>query len=79
MAWLAISLQILSSQQFGALLLRSATDLTTCLTHDVKAALNKGLKTTLLTMDVEGAFDGVLLGRLVRRLYEQGWLDNLVR
>ena len=79
MAWLAISLQILSSQQFGALPLRSATDLTTCLTHDVEAALNKGLKTTLLTMDVKGAFDGVLLGRLVRRLCEQGWPDNLVR
>lgn len=79
MAWLAISLQILSSQQFGALPLRSATDLTTCLTHDVEAALNKGLKATLLTMDVKGAFDGVLPGRLVRRLREQGWPDNLVR
>lgn len=79
MAWLAISLQILSSQQFGALPLRSSTDLTTCLTHDVEAALSKGLKTTLLTMDVKGAFDGVLPGRLARRLREQGWPDNLVR
>ena len=30
-------------------------------------------------MDVKGAFDGVLPGRLVRRLREQGWPDNLVR
>ena len=79
MAWLAISLQILSSQQFRALPLQSATDLTTCLTHDVETALNKGLKATLLTMDIKGAFDRVLPGRLVRRLRKQGWPDKLVR
>jgi hypothetical protein len=46
--------------------------------HDIEEALNKGLKATLLTMDIKGAFDAVLLGRLVRRLREQGWPDNLV-
>jgi hypothetical protein len=30
-------------------------------------------------MDVKGAFDGVLPGRLVRRLREQGWPECLVR
>ena len=30
-------------------------------------------------MDIKGAFDAVLPGRLVRRLREQGWPDNLVR
>jgi hypothetical protein len=29
-------------------------------------------------MDVKGAFDGVLPGRLAHRLREQGWPDNLV-
>ena len=79
MAWLAITLQITGKQQFGALPLRSAIDLTTCLTHDVEAALASGSKASFLTMDVKGAFDAVLLGRLVRRLREQGWPDHLVR
>jgi hypothetical protein len=79
LAWLAISLRVLADQQFGALPLRSSVDLTTCLTHDIEEALNKGLKATLLTMDIKGAFDAVLPGRLVRRLRKQGWPDNLVR
>ena len=79
MSWLAITLQIVASQQFGALPLRSSVDLTTCLTHDVEKALQQGLKASFLTMDVKGAFDAVLPGRLTRRLREQGWPDNLVR
>jgi ribonuclease HI len=78
-AWLAISLRVLSAQHFGALPLRSAVDLTTCLTHDIEEALNNKLKATLLTLDIKGAFDAVLPGRLVHRLREQGWPDNLVR
>src|ERR1700726_4727853 len=78
-SWLAISLKIVGKQQFGALPLRSAVDLTTCLTHDVEEALSKGLKATFLTMDIKGAFDAVLPGRLVRRLRKQGWPDQLVR
>jgi hypothetical protein len=79
MAWLAVSLRVINSQQFGALPLRSSVDLTTCLTHDVEEALLNGRKASLLTMDVKGAFDAVLIGRLARRLREQGWPDYLVR
>ena len=79
MSWIAATHKVLASQQFGALPLRSAVDLTTCLTHDVEEALNKGLTATLLTLDVKGAFDTVLPGRLVHRLREQGWPDNLTR
>jgi ribonuclease HI len=79
MSWLAITSRVLASQQFGALPLRSSVDLTTCLTHDVEEAINSGLKATLLTLDVKGAFDAVLPGRLLRRLREQGWPDNLTR
>src|SRR5439155_23107682 len=78
-SWIAIKYNVLAPQQFGALPLRSSVDLTTCLTHDIETALNRGLTASVLTMDVKGAFDGVLPGRLVRRLREQGWPDNLVR
>lgn len=77
-SWIAVAYKVLASQQFGALLLRSAVDLTTCLTHDVEDAINRGLTASLLTLDVKGAFDAVLPGRLVRRLREQGWPSNLV-
>ncbi|EED17291.1 conserved hypothetical protein [Talaromyces stipitatus ATCC 10500] len=36
MAWIAIHYKVLASQQFGALPLRSAINLTTCLTHDIE-------------------------------------------
>ena len=79
MAWLAVTLQVIGPQQFGALPLRSSVDLTTCLTHDVEEALLNGQKASFLTMDVKGAFDAVLPGRLAHRLREQGWPDHLVR
>jgi hypothetical protein len=34
---------------------------------------------SLLTLDIKGAFDAVLPGRMVKRLQEQGWPPNLVR
>lgn len=78
MAWISIHYKVLASQQFGALPLRSAIDLTTCLTHDVEQALNQRKTASLLTLDVKGAFDNVLSGRLIYRLRAQGWPDNLV-
>jgi hypothetical protein len=45
----------------------------------VEEALLNGRKASLLTMDVKGAFNVVLIGRLARKLREQGWLDYLVR
>jgi hypothetical protein len=79
MSWIAVTHRVLASQQFGALPLRSAIDLTTCLTNDVEDALNQGQTASLLTLDVKGAFDAVLPGRLIRRLREQGWPSNLVQ
>src|ERR1700759_3896113 len=78
MAWITVSHKVLASQQFGALPLRSAIDLTTCLTHDVEQALNQGKTASLLTLDVKGAFDTVLPGRLILRLRMQGWPANLI-
>ncbi|KAI0992726.1 hypothetical protein K3495_g15459, partial [Podosphaera aphanis] len=79
MAWIAVQHKVLASQQFGALPGRSAVDLTTCLTHDVERALNEGYTASMLTLDVKGAFDAVLPGRLIRRMREQGWPDDIVK
>lgn len=77
MSWIAIKFKVLAPQQFGALPLRSSVDLTTCLTQDIESAMNNGLTASVLTLDVKGAFDTVLPGRLVRRLREQGWPHHL--
>lgn len=72
MSWTSVTSRVLSPQQFGALPLHSSTDLTTCLTHDIEEALLSKLTATIFTLDVKGAFNAVLPGRLVRRLREQG-------
>ncbi|KAI0998011.1 hypothetical protein K3495_g10178 [Podosphaera aphanis] len=61
----------------GALPLRSPVDLTTYLNHHVEIALAKGETATVATLDIKGAFDAVLPGRLIRRLREQGWPAHL--
>ena len=78
-AWTAIKKKVLHPQHFGALPGRSATDLAAAVVHDMEEALLRGQVGTMLTLDVKGAFDAVLPGRLVRRLQEQGWPPNLVR
>lgn len=79
MAWTIVELGILAPQHFGALPKRSATDLTAALTHDIEQALAQSMVATLVTADVEGAFDAVLAGRLVVRMREQGWPMFLTR
>ncbi|KAI0998719.1 hypothetical protein K3495_g9474 [Podosphaera aphanis] len=69
MSWIAIGFKVLATQQFGALLLRFSVDLT----RDVEAALADGLTASVATLDIKGAFNTVLPGRLVKRLREQGW------
>lgn len=77
LSWIAIKFKILAQRHFGALPLRSSVDLTTCLTHYVETALSQGLTATIATLDVKGAFDAVLPGRLILRLREQGWPPHL--
>ena len=79
MAWISIKFKILAHQQFGALPLRSSVDLTTCLTHDIENSLNKCQTASVATLDIKGAFDAILPGRLVYRLREQGWLSHLCK
>ncbi|KAI0993075.1 hypothetical protein K3495_g15109 [Podosphaera aphanis] len=74
---ITIKYKVLTRQRFGALPLRSSVDLTTSLTHDIETALAKGMTATIATLDIKGAFDAVLPGRLFRRLREHGWVAEL--
>ncbi len=40
---------------------------------------DRKLISTVLTVDIKGAFNVVLPGRLLRRLRAQGWPDNIAR
>lgn len=79
----AIENDVLHRQHFGALPKRSATDLLACLVHDVEkaklASQPSRLLSSLLTMDIDGAYNYVLRNRPGRRLLEQGWQPLLVR
>ena len=79
LAWASIEYKVLHDQQAGALPKRSAIDLATALIHDIDYAIAKGKVATLVTMDIQGAFDSVLRNRLTYRLREQGWPISLVR
>jgi ribonuclease HI len=70
---------LLNDQQFGALPGRSATDLVSCLIHDIEIAMARGQVCVFVANDVKGAFDGVLHGRMVLRMREQGWSENYIR
>ncbi|CCF35795.1 reverse transcriptase [Colletotrichum higginsianum] len=79
LAWITVKFQVLHDQQFGALPLRSCSDLIAAAIHDIECAWQRGRVTSMLTLDIKGAFDAVLPGRLIRRLRCQGWPENLVR
>lgn len=48
-------------------------------THGVEAAVAQGREVTIITMDVQGAFDALLLRRLIDRMKRQGWQLPLLR
>lgn len=70
--------RIFGPRQFGALPRRSAADLTTCLAHDVEIGFLEHQVSSLLTLDIHGAFNAVFPGRLRLRLAEQGWPRPIV-
>src|SRR6195952_3663236 len=72
-AWTALTSGLLSPQHGGALPKRSAMDLVAAFTHDVESAMAAGLQVTMITMDVQGAFDALLAKRLLARMTKQGW------
>ena len=72
-AWAAVHYGVLHRQQAGALPKRSATDLVAALVHDIEMAFSFGKVATLVTMDIQGAFDTVMRNRLALRMRQQGW------
>src|SRR6266480_3389130 len=77
LSWLAIRQKVLPRQQFGALPLRSATDLVAAAVHDIEEAWSRGKVVSMLTLGVQGALDTVLPGLLIRRLQDQKWPCNI--
>ena len=43
-------------------------DLVASFTHDVEAAMAAGMEVTMITMDVQGAFDALLVKRLLAHM-----------
>ncbi|CVL08158.1 uncharacterized protein FMAN_16253 [Fusarium mangiferae] len=77
-AWRPVSLSsCLSScpQQAEALHKGSATDLVAALIHDIEEAFARNKVVTLVTMDIQCAFDTAL----VLRVRQQAWPDHVAR
>ena len=79
MTWIAIKHKILHSQHFGALSCYSVTDLTAALIHNIEEIWAWDLKASMLTLDIQSAFDAVLSGQLVGQLQEQEWSINVIQ
>jgi hypothetical protein len=79
LAWTAIREKVVHPQHFRALPGRAASDLVAAVVHDIEESWARGKVVSLLTLDIKGAFDAVLPGRMVKRLQEQGWPPNLIR
>ena len=54
-------------------------DLVASFTHDVEKAMAEGNQVTMVTLDVQGAFDALLVNRLLQRMQRQGWPVSLLR
>ncbi|RAL67736.1 hypothetical protein DID88_008469 [Monilinia fructigena] len=78
-SWAAIHYGVISPQHGGALPKRSAVDLVASFVYDVESAFAQGKEVTLVTLDVQGAFDALLPRRLLERMRKQGWPVKLLR
>ncbi|EDN04709.1 conserved hypothetical protein [Histoplasma mississippiense (nom. inval.)] len=79
LAYTALIHGIVSPQHGGALPRRSAMDLVATFTHEVEAAFAQNKEVSMVTMDVQGAFDAVLRRRLLQRMAQQGWPRELLQ
>lgn len=78
-AWTALTHNLISPQHGGALPRRSGTDLVASLSHDIESALAMGQEVTIVTADIQGAFDALLPRRLLARMRKDGWPDKCLR
>lgn len=79
MSYHAITSDVVGRQQFGALPKRPATDLVSCVVHNIEEARSQGWAATFVTLDVQGAFDAVLQNRLLQQMQAQGWPASIFR
>jgi ribonuclease HI len=79
MTWSALRGRLISPQQAGALPKRAATDLVAAFVNDAEWGLVTKKVTSILTLDVQGAFDAVLAKRLLQRMRLQGWPVTILR
>ncbi|EDN08379.1 conserved hypothetical protein [Histoplasma mississippiense (nom. inval.)] len=79
LAEVAMIPKVVSPQHGGALPRRSAMDLVAAFTHEVEAAFAQNKEVSMVTMDVQGAFDAVLRRRLLQRMAQQGWPRELLQ
>lgn len=78
LAWGALEHQVVGPAQFGALRNRGAVDLTSALVYDIERAKARGKVSSVVTMDIKGAFDAVPAGRMADRLSQQGWAPSVI-
>ena len=81
----AMKHSLIPSNQFGAMPGKSTTDAALCLTHDIHAANNHNLITSLVTFDISGYFDNINHNRLLMILRDKGvplpickWVQSFV-
>jgi len=79
LAYRAIASNLVATQQAGAVPGRSATDLIAALIHDCEAARDKKRHRALMLMDIRGGFNAVQHQRLVNRLNQQGWGQEITQ
>ena len=72
-------LGLIPPEQFGRVSSASAPDAGLVLSHDVTESLNRGLSSSLLTLDVKGYFDSINHGRLLAILYDFGFPRQIVQ
>ncbi|RAL59181.1 hypothetical protein DID88_006737 [Monilinia fructigena] len=79
LSWEAIHYGVISPQHGGALPKRSAVDLVASFVYDAETAFAQSKEVTLVTLDVQGAFDALMPRRLLERMRKQGWPMKLLR
>lgn len=75
---LSSTIKVLSPQNEGALPKRSAIDLVASFTPNADLALSRNQRLTMVTIDVLGAVDALLVNRLLHRMRARGWDQKVI-
>ncbi|VDB91097.1 BgtTE-56094 [Blumeria graminis f. sp. tritici] len=78
LSFLALKYWVLAEDQCSAIPLCSTSDLTTALACDIQEKWVEKKVAGIVTVNVQGAFDGIQKGRLCYRLRNQGWPSDVV-